>query len=252
MPIYPIAANVQVSATALPLPDGASTEATLSAVNNKLPALVAGKIPVSGTVALDSASLDALENISVTFPATQNVSVSNFPATQPVTDNGGSLTVDGTVTAAITVTDINNVPNAVGVNFRLPVSITDADSSLGGVQYVGALQDGDGLVFGLDRSFPVSGTVTTYPQQGTTGANTNFSDITSAELAPAVANRESLTVYNEGPGTLFINVGGSCSTTSYQVRLFSGEYWECPQGQQAMAHSAIFQSAGTARVTQVS
>lgn len=115
-------------------------------------------IPVSGTVGLDSTSLAALENISVTFPATQNVnvtnaglsvsvsnlpatqpvsgsvSVSNFPATQPVslasvpshpvtgpltntelraaavpvslasapvtpvTDNGGSLTVDGTVT----------------------------------------------------------------------------------------------------------------------------------------------------------
>jgi hypothetical protein len=51
-------------------------------------------IPVSGTVGLDSTSLSALENISVTFPATQNVnvtnaglnvSVSNLPATQPVT-----------------------------------------------------------------------------------------------------------------------------------------------------------------------
>jgi hypothetical protein len=50
MPIYPIAANVQVSATALPLPDGASTEATLAAVNAKLPALVSGKIPVDAVV----------------------------------------------------------------------------------------------------------------------------------------------------------------------------------------------------------
>ena len=50
MPIYPIAANVQVSATALPLPDGASTEATLAAVNAKLPALVSGKIPVDAAV----------------------------------------------------------------------------------------------------------------------------------------------------------------------------------------------------------
>ena len=76
-------------------------------------------IPVSGTVGLDSTSLAALENISVTFPATQNVnvtnaglsvSVSNLPSTQPVsieeapvtpiTDNGGSLTVDGSVSVS--------------------------------------------------------------------------------------------------------------------------------------------------------
>jgi hypothetical protein len=46
-------------------------------------------------VALDSNSLTALENISVTFPSSQNVSVQN--ASLAVTDNGGSLTVDGTV-----------------------------------------------------------------------------------------------------------------------------------------------------------
>ena len=94
--------------------------------------------------------------------------------------------------------------------------------------------------------------VTTYPRQGSTVSNTNFSSLTSAELAPAVANRESLTVYNEGSGTLFINVGGSASTTSYQVRLQSGEYWEAPAGQLSLQHSAIFGSAGTARVTQIS
>lgn len=71
--------------------------------------------PVSGTIALDAASLAALETISVAnFPATQPVSgtvdlsasslaaletiqVGNFPAVQPVSDNGGSLTVDGTI-----------------------------------------------------------------------------------------------------------------------------------------------------------
>jgi hypothetical protein len=94
--------------------------------------------------------------------------------------------------------------------------------------------------------------INVYPVQGTTVTNTNFSSITSAELAPASANRESLTVYNEGAGTLFINVGASCSTTSYQVRLLSGDYWEAPAGQQSLQHSGIFGSAGTARVTQIS
>jgi hypothetical protein len=98
----------------------------------------------------------------------------------------------------------------------------------------------------------VNGTVNTYPLQGTSVSNSNFSSITSAELVPASASREVLSVYNEGAGTLFINVGSSCSTTSYQARLFSGEYWEAPAGQQSLQHSGIFGSAGTARITGIS
>ena len=144
MPIYPIAANVQVSATALPLPDGASTEATLAAVNAKLPALVSGKIPVDGTV-------------------------------------------------------------------------------------------------------------NTYPLQGTTVTNSNFTSTTaSSSLVSAVEGREVLTVFNEGAGLLYISAGATCTTTSYQVRLSAGDYWECPAGQLSLAHTAVFATAGTARVTQVS
>lgn len=96
----------------------------------------------------------------------------------------------------------------------------------------------------------VSGAVT--PLQGSNATNTSFTSTTSATLVAANADREVLTVFNEGAGTLFINVGSSsCSTTSYQVRLASGEYWEAPAGQSSLAHTAIFGTAGTARVTQV-
>ncbi len=99
----------------------------------------------------------------------------------------------------------------------------------------------------------VNGTVNTYPLQGTTVSNTNFTSVTSATLASAVSTREVLTVHNEGPATLFINVGSSVSLTSYQARLLAGDYWEAPAGQQSLQHSGIFSSAGsTARVTQVS
>jgi hypothetical protein len=98
----------------------------------------------------------------------------------------------------------------------------------------------------------VSGTVNTYPQQGFTTTNSNFTSTTSATLVTAVAGREVLTVFNEGAGTLFINVGASCSTTSYQVRLLAGDYWEAPAGQQSLQHSGIFSSAGTARITAIS
>ena len=68
-----------------------------------------------GTVSLSANTLSALENITVggsvsvsNFPATQAVTGTFWQATQPVSgtvtvqDGGGSITVDGTVTATIT------------------------------------------------------------------------------------------------------------------------------------------------------
>jgi hypothetical protein len=95
--------------------------------------------------------------------------------------------------------------------------------------------------------------VTFYPMQGTTVSNTNFTSITaSTSLVSAVALRESLTVFNEGAGNLHISPGATCTTVAYQVRLSAGDYWECPAGQLSLAHTAVFATAGTARVTQVS
>ena len=143
---------------------------------------------------------------------------------------------------------------ANGVLVNGTVGLSGGSVSISG-GYIDHLRDGDGNIFGLDRSFPVDvqNLVITYPAQGATVSNTNFTSATSATLASAVAFREVLTVHNEGPATLFINAGTSASTTSYQVRLLAGDYWEAPAGQQSLQHSGIFSSAGsTARVTQVS
>ena len=72
-------------------------------------------IGTDGTVSLSANTLSALENITVSgsvsvsnFPATQAVTGTFWQATQPVSgtvtiqDGGGSITVDGTVTATIT------------------------------------------------------------------------------------------------------------------------------------------------------
>lgn len=99
---------------------------------------------------------------------------------------------------------------------------------------------------------PVTGTVNTYPVQGTSVSNSNFTSVTpSTQLVAADAGREVLTVFNEGPGNLHISPGATCTTAAYQVRLAAGDYWECPAGQLSLVHSAVFATAGTARVTQV-
>lgn len=89
-----------------------------------------------------------------------------------------------------------------------------------------------------------------------TGSTSAISDFTStaanSSLVGASASRKVLTVFNAGAGTLYIAPGAACTTTSYQVRLASGDYWEAPLNQVTMAHSAVFGSAGTAEVTQIS
>jgi hypothetical protein len=71
-------------------------------------------------------------------------------------------------------------------------------------------------------------------------------------LASFNATREVLTIFNEGAGNLHICAGATCTTIAYQVRLSSGDYYEVPNHQTTITHSAVFATAGTARVTQVS
>jgi hypothetical protein len=84
-----------------------------------------GSLTVDGTVELGATSLSALENIQVTFPSTQNVSVQN--TSLAVTDNGGSLTVDGPLTNSelrasvvpVSVSGVSTAANQVTANSSL-------------------------------------------------------------------------------------------------------------------------------------
>ena len=101
----------------------------------------------------------------------------------------------------------------------------------------------------------IGGTVTanTFALQGTAVTTSNFTSTTaSTVLASFNATREVLTIFNEGAGLLFVAPGATCTTVQYQVRLSSGDYYEVPNHQTTITHSAVFATAGTARVCQVS
>lgn len=101
----------------------------------------------------------------------------------------------------------------------------------------------------------VVGTVTanTFAVQGTAVTTSNFTSTTaSTVLANYNATREVLTIFNEGAGNLHIAPGATCTTIAYQVRLSAGDYYEVPNHQTTITHSAVFATAGTARVTEVS
>lgn len=122
------------------------------------------------TVALDSNSLSALENVTVTVGAaiTGTVTVSNFPASQAVTFSSVTIsnfpatqTIAGTVTAnagANVATafyeGIAKWANGPGGDGSSPIYVGFTTGQL-----IGGLQDGEGSTFGVDRDFPISGTV---------------------------------------------------------------------------------------------
>jgi hypothetical protein len=145
----------------------------------------------------------------------------------------------------------------------------DAGSGFPGVIYSGILQyiDAEGPIPVSISSVTVgnsvtigslpaiSGTVTanTFALQGTAVTTSNFTSTTaSTVLANFNATREVLTIFNEGAGNLHICAGATCTTIAYQVRLSSGDYYEVPNHQTSLTHSAVFATAGTARIVQIS
>jgi len=122
------------------------------------------------------------------------------------------------------------------------------------VTSVERVEDGQGSIFGLDRNFPVDGTVTANPIRATTGGTgpTTFTSTSYGTIATSSTGRLGCQVFNEGAGNLHITLGTSTTSTSlYTVRLASGDYFEVPSNYTGLI-GGIFATAGTARVTEVS
>lgn len=187
-----------------------------------------GTQPVSGTVEIGATSLAALETISVAnFPATQavsgtvtanagtgtmNVSVQN--ASIPVTDNGGSLTIDGSVsvsnfpatqpisgtvdlgTTTLTALESITVQNGAGAS---AVNIQDGGNSI--------TIDGSVSVSNFPATQPVSGTV----ELGTTSL-TALETISVANFPATQPVSGTVTVQDGGSS---ITVDGSVSVSNF-------------------------------------
>lgn len=155
-------------------------------------------------------------------------------------------TLSATVTQSTATnlrTQAENYQGGTAVGSANPLQVTLANTAANAIAV---------KVDGSAVTQPISGTVTINNSQGATVTQSTFTSTTaSTSLVAASANRKTLTVFNEGAGTLYVSVGATCTSTSYQVRLSAGDYWECPSNQTSLAHTAVFASTGNARVTEV-
>ena len=86
---------------------------------------------------------------------------------------------------------------------------------------------------------------------GGTGPTT-FTSTSYGTIADNNTSRRGLTIFNEGPGNLYVTLGtATVSTSSYTARLSSGDYYEVPFSYTGLI-GGIFATAGTARVSQIS
>lgn len=222
-------ATLPVSAASLPLPTGASTEATLLLIKAKTDNLdvllstrtkpadtqnVTGSVsisnfpatqPVSGTVTANAGT----GNFTVVQPsgASLHVNVDNFPATQ---------TVSGTVAA--TQSGTWNVGLSTGSN-----TVGKVDQGAGGASAW--------KVDGSAVTQPVSGTVTAVQATGSNlhanvdnvvattrvGATLNTAQVSVANVATLIlasnANRKKLLLVNNGSTSVYIGNSGVTTTT---------------------------------------
>ena len=191
----------------------------------------------AGTVTIGAGTAQ-IGSVTASISGTVPISISSVTVGNSVTI--GSLpAISGTVTATlVNAAQYDNGGDCIKMDLR---SVRNTDS-------VTWLQEGGGDV-------PIFGTVTanTFAVQGTAVTTSNFTSTTASTLLAGYnATREVLTIFNEGAGNLHICAGATCTTIAYQVRLSAGDYYEVPNHQTTITHSAVFATAGTARVTEVS
>jgi hypothetical protein len=222
---------VAINGTSLSVAGSVQISSSLPAGTNRIGVVTIGAGTV--TIGAGTAQIGSVTASISNFPATQAVSLTTLPALVAGTAQIGSVTasISGTVPISISSVTVGN-----------SVTIGSLPALAAGTAQIGSV------------TASISNTaITVYSAQGTTVTNSNFTSTTaSTTLVSAVAGRDVLTVFNEGAGNLFISPGATATTISYQVRLSAGDYWECPEGQRSLIHTAVFATAGTARVTEVS
>lgn len=239
------------------LPTGAATEATLLSVETNT-----DNLDVALSTRLADATFTSRINTlgQKTMANSTPVVLSSDQSAIPITDNGGSLTVDGTVaatqsgawsvsvsnfpatqTVAISQTGTDNNVDANITNASIPVTQSGTWST--------RTQDGSGnAITSTGGALDVNVTNTSGTGTVTTVARSNASQT----LLAANSSRKGATIYNDAAANLFVKLGATASTSSFTVRLQNTDYYEVPFGYTDVIDGVwASNGAGDAKITEL-
>jgi len=176
---------------------------------------------------------------AVTQSGTWNVNIS---------DNSGSITVDGTVTANLSATD-NAVLDEILADTALMVPDIDAirvstaaiDTSLNNIE-----------AWAKDSGTTGTTTLRTVEAGADTSSVTSVaSSATVVTLKAANTLRRGCTVYNNSTQILYVKLGSSASASSFTVKMQPDDYYEVPAKYNGIITGIWAAANGAALVTEI-
>lgn len=224
------------------------------------------KVTPSGslTIALgDITGVDGQATMANSLP----VVIASDQTVIPINDNGGSITVDGTVAATQSGTwNINNItgtitlPTGAATESTLAAKATEStlqniDSKItacntNSVIIGAAIPSGTNNIGDVDVLSLPSVTLSTY-------SSTSVTSVTAAAVSTAIiasnANRRMAILVNDSDKVAYVKLGATASTTSYSYRLTPLQTLELPIPVYTGAIDAIWDSSptGSMRVTEI-
>jgi hypothetical protein len=245
-------------------PAGLATEArqttgnaSLSSIDGKITTCNTGAVTVSAALPAGTNNIgdvDVLTMPNVTLASQANP----FTSAIPISDNAGSITVDGTVAA--TQSGTWNITNVSGT-ISLPTGAATEStlSTLNGkvtACNTGAVTISTALPAGTNNIGDVD--VLTLPDvaiknYSTSAVTSVVSVATSTSILASNVNRRMAIMVNDTDRNTYVKLGATASTTSFSYKLSPGQILELPIPIYTGAIDAIWDSSptGSMRVTEI-
>ena len=214
----------------------------------------------AGVVALDAATLAALETVSIAnFPATQEVSATALPLPTGAATAAKQLPDGHNVTVVNQgLTDAQLRASAVPVSaaaLPLPTGAATAANQLPDNHSVTVSNQITGFatqttLAAVDAK--LGNTLLVQEQAITTATLSNVAaSLVSTTILAANTNRKGATVYNDTAGTLRLAFAATASATSFTVAIAAAGYYELPVRYTGVISGIFATATGAARVTEM-
>jgi hypothetical protein len=259
--------NINNISGTITLPTGAATESTLAAkatestlssLNSKVTACNTNSVTIGTQLPSGSNNIGDVDVL--TLPNVTLASQANpFTTAIPISDNAGSITVDGTVAA--TQSGTWNIANVTGTVSLPTGAATESTLSTlngkvttcntGAVTISTALPVGNNNIGDVDIASLPAVVAATYSTSSVTSV---VSAAVSTSILASNANRRMAIMTNDTDKNVYVKLGATASTTSFSYKLTPGQTLELPIPMYTGAIDAIWDASptGSMRVTEIS
>jgi hypothetical protein len=179
-----------------------------------------------------------------------------------IDDNGGALTVDGTVgisgsvavtgtfwqaTQPVSVASTLNVQGPTAADSAITANPVTTGGRASAAVPTAVNADGDVVNAWLDRN----GRQVTVHKAATATLSNVASSATSVTVLASNTSRVGATVMNDSTQVLYLKMGATASATSFTVKMVAGAYYEVPFGYTGVLDGIWASANGSARVTEI-